>query len=131
MKTSIHILSSLIAMTIWSGVFNQAEAALDNGVEPENLGKGDWIWQIPNAIANVGASDVQGLINFEKSKGMRFLIVKCADGGQIWSQFNSDLVTRCHASGIKVFGFQYVYGSYFGSGQVQAEINTATTCMAI
>src|SRR5438445_2252432 len=87
--------------------------ALDNGVDPSNLGKGDWIWQVPNAEANVGATSVQGLVNFEATKGVRFVIVKGADGGDTadWTQFNTDLVTRFHAAGIKVFAFQYVYGS--------------------
>ncbi len=85
--------------------------ALDNGMNAGNLGKGDWIWQVPNAEANVGASSVQGLVNYEATKGMRFVIVKGADGGDTadWTQFNSDLVTRFHAAGIKVFAFQVRY----------------------
>src|SRR5579885_3658105 len=105
MKTSVKenrelktapILSSIMILMTWFAVLNPAMAALDNGVEPENLGKGDWIWQVPNAEANVGATDVQGLVNYEKSKGMRFVIVKGADGGDTadWTQFNSDLITR-------------------------------------
>ncbi len=132
MKRTTQIFCAISLLMVSLGGFNRtAQAALDNGVEPENLGKGDWIWQVPNAEANVGASSVQGLVNYEKSKGMRFVIVKGADGGQIWSQFTSDLVTRFHASGIKVFAFQYVYGSYYGSGQVAAEISAANYLMSI
>jgi hypothetical protein len=125
--------AAMCLLAILFGITRPAWAMLDNGVEPENLGKGDWIWVVANAEANVGASSVQGLVNFEKSKGMRFVIVKGADGGDTadWTQFNSDLVTRFHAAGIKVFAFQYVYGSYYGSGQVQAEINAANYLLGI
>ncbi|HZQ47401.1 MAG TPA: hypothetical protein VFC07_10345, partial [Verrucomicrobiae bacterium] len=132
MRKAAQIFLAISLLTAWSSGFNHvAQAALDNGVEPDNLGKGDWIWVVPNAEANVGASDVQGLVNYEKSKGMRFVIVKGADGGQVWSQFTSDLVTRFHAAGIKVFAFQYVYGSYYGSGQVAAEVSAANYLMGI
>src|SRR5271165_1114947 len=86
-----------------------ASALLDNGVDPYHLGKGDWIWQMSAMEANIGVSTVQAVIDFEKAHGMQFLIVKCSDGGQwgssYWPQFNTDLVTRCHAAGIKIFGF--------------------------
>jgi len=112
-----------------------ASALLDNGVDPSHLGKGDWIWEMDQTESNLGVSTVQAVINFEKAEGMQFLIVKCADGGQYgpdyWPQFDSDLVTLCHAAGIKIFGFGYVYGSYYGSGQVQAEIDAAVACMGV
>src|SRR5579883_1995291 len=132
MKATQVLCASTLLILLLGGFNCIAQTALDNGVEPDNLGKGDWIWVVPNAEANVGATSVQGLINYEKSLGVRFLIVKGADGGDTadWTQFNSDLVTRCHAAGIKVFAFQYVYGSYLGSGQVQAEINAANYLMS-
>jgi hypothetical protein len=114
-----------------------ASALLDNGVDPYHLGKGDWLWVLSDCENNVGTpGNLQGLIDFEKAKGMQYLIVKCADGGQYgsgttWAQFNSDLITRCHKAGMKIFGFGYVYGSYYGSGQVQAEINAAVACMGV
>src|SRR5262245_45122684 len=93
-------------------------ALLDNGVDPFNLGKGDWIWQVPQAQTAVGASDVQGLIDYEKNKGMQWITVKCGDGGSIWTQFNTNLIIRCHNAGMKIFGWAYSYGN-----NVQGEIN--------
>ena len=107
-----------------------AAAALDNGVDAANLGKGDWLWVLSDCESNIGApGNLQALIDFEKARGMRWLVVKSSDGGQVWSQFNSDLVTRCHNAGLKVFSFGYVYGG--SSSQVQYEINAAVTAMSM
>ena len=107
-----------------------AMAALDNGVDAANLGKGNWLWVLSDCESNIGApGNLQALIDFERARGMRWLVVKSSDGGQVWSQFNSDLVTRCHNAGLKVFSFGYVYGG--SSSQVQYEINAAVTAMGI
>ena len=134
-KESASRLKALSALILLLAGSRPASALLDNGVDPYHLGKGDWIWEMNQTEANLGVSTVQGVIDFEKAEGMQFLIVKCADGGQYgpayWPQFNSDLITRCHAAGIKIFGFGYVYGSYYGSGQVAAEISAAVACMGV
>ena len=119
----------------------QPKYLLDNGVDPANLGKGDWIWQMPTTISHLGlaAGDVQGVIDYEKSLGMQWITVKCGDGGNIWSQFNTDLITRAHAAGLKIFGWAYAYGnstSHYGSGSSQAaningEINVALNALAL
>jgi hypothetical protein len=109
-------------------------ALLDNGVDPYHLGKGDWIWQMNLAESDIGVTTVQGVIDYEKAKGIQFLIVKCCDGGITGfnnNQFNTDLVTRCHNAGIKIIGFGYVYGSYYGPNQVQSEIDAAVSSMRI
>ena len=135
--TKHHRLGIQVLTTLWLLFFGSgtALALLDNGVDPRHLGKGDWIWQMSAMEANIGVSSVQAVVDFEKAHGMQFLIVKCSDGGQwgssYWPQFNSDLITRCHAAGIKIFAFGYVYGSYYGSGQVAAEINAAVGCMGV
>src|SRR5439155_15691834 len=85
------------------------------GVDPYNMGKGDWIWQISSAETNTGATSVQGLVNYLKAKGLKWIVVKAGDGDSgpvtgAWTQFNSDLVTRVHNAGMKIFGYQFVYG---------------------
>ncbi len=101
-------------------------SALDSDIDPANLGKGDWIWQVPTCISALGLGSVQGLIDFEKSRGMRWITVKCGDGGSVWSQFNSDLVTRAHGAGLKIFGWAYAYGN-----NVQGEINVALNALGL
>lgn len=99
---------------------------LDGGVDPANLGKGDWLWQIPSCLNALGVGSVQGLIDYEKNRGMKWITVKCGDGGNIWSQFNADLVTRAHAAGLKIFGWAYAYGN-----NVPGEINVALNALSL
>ena len=110
---------------------------LDNNVDPANLGKGDWIWQMPATETRLGVSTVQDVINYEKSLGMQWITVKCGDGHSIYSQFTADLITRAHNSGLKIFGWAYVYGnsiSHYGStgtANVSGEITVALNALAL
>ena len=112
---------------------------LDSGINATNLGKGDWIWEMPQTETHLGLSsgDVQGVIDYEVSLGMKWITVKCGDGGSIWTQFSSDLVTRAHNAGLKIFGWAYAYGNnvaHYGSGSSQSaningEINVALNAL--
>ena len=109
----------------------RSNVVLYNGVDPANLGKGDWIWQMSTCISSVGAADVQGLIDYEKNKGMQWITVKCGDGSGIYPssgspQFTADLVNRAHAAGLKIFGWAYVYGA-----NVAGEIAVANNCLSL
>jgi hypothetical protein len=123
-----------VAVLFFAGAWTSP--ALDNGVDPYHLGKGDWLWQLDLCEQAIGApGNLQALIDFEKNKGMQFLIIKACDCDSTWGQFNADLVTRCHQAGMKVFGFQYIYGvnsppSWCTTG-VQGEINAACRAMAV
>lgn len=116
----------LFAGILTSSIHAATTNTLDFGVDPYNLEKGDWIWQMPASQTALGVPNVQGVIDYEVSKGMKWLAVKCGDGGSIWSQFNSDLITRCHNAGLKVFGWQYCYGS-----NVTGEINVALNALGL
>lgn len=87
---------------------------LPNGIDTQAMGKGDWIWQVNSVRANVGASDVQGVVDYMAAKGMQWVIVKAGDGNDgpsgSYSQFNTDLINRFHLKGIKVFGYHFIYG---------------------
>lgn len=100
----------------------QARAAVD----PTNMGKGDWIYVVSQAQTAVGAANLQGLIDYQVSKGMKYLIVKAGHGPVWWSQFNTDLITRCHAAGLQIFG----YGRCFGD-DVTGEINIGKQVLAL
>lgn len=99
---------------------------LPNGVDPANLGKGDWIWDIPSCKTALGVSTPAAVLDYEKAKGMQWVTVKCGDGGSIWSQFDSSLVSHAHAIGLKIFGWGFAYGS-----DVTGEINVAKNCLAL
>src|SRR5205809_3088072 len=90
-------------------------ASIVGGVDPNNMGKGHWIWQISAAETNTGSSTVQGMVDYLKSKNFKWIIVKAGDGNSgpvtgTWTQFNTDLVTRVHNAGMKIFAYQFVYG---------------------
>jgi len=107
----------------------QRKNLCDNGVDPAALGKGDWIWQMPTCTNRLGGyipavTNVQSLMDWEKNHGMDWIAVKCGNGGIIWSQFDTSLVTLAHAVGLKIFGWAYSYGS-----DVPGEINVAINAL--
>src|SRR5438876_11928541 len=86
-----------------------AQAQLANGIDPTNLGKGDWIWEMSACQTALGVSTPQAVINYEAAKGMRWITVKGADGGDTasWTQFNTTLIAQAHAAGLKIFAWAY------------------------
>ena len=92
-----------------------------------NLGKGDWIWQMPQTMTRLGVSTTQGVINYEAGLGMQWITVKCGDGTNIWSQFTSNLVAQAHAAGLRIFGWAYAYG--YNPTQVRGEIAVAVNAL--
>ena len=85
------------------------------GIDPNNMGKGDWIVDMRTAEANIGVSTVQGVIDYEKKEGMQWITVKYADGNNStgWTtenSFNSNLVSLCHNDGIKLLAWVFAYG---------------------
>lgn len=103
---------------------------LVGGVDPYNMGKGDWIWQIPSAQTNTNTTNVTDLAKFLKSKGMKWIIVKAGDAndgpvtGSWKNNFNKTVIDAFHAQGIKIFGYHFTYGGVFPNGK------NATTTLA-
>ena len=79
------------------------------GIDTNNMGKGDWIVSVSSAEASTGTSSVQGLVDYLKARGMKWVAVRAGDGNTILSQFTTDLVTRVHADGMKILGYQQIY----------------------
>ena len=98
-------------------------------VNPSNLGKGDWIFQMPQTETRLGVSTTQAVINYEVSMGMKWITVKCGDGTNIDNQFTATLVNQAHAANLKIFGFAYAYG--YNSNQVTGEIAVATNALSL
>jgi hypothetical protein len=115
------ILTALVVLT-----FAGATSPLSAAVDPTNMGKGDWIWMISSAQSALGVSTVQGVIDYEKNKGMKWIVVKCAQTGTWMSQFNSDLITRAHNAGMLIFGYERCFGD-----NVTAEVNAGKQCLAL
>jgi hypothetical protein len=91
---------------------------LDNGIDPANLGKGDWIYFLEAATNKLGGSvpsvkNVSTLMSYYKSIGMQFLVVKAGTGSTNFNnnQFSSSLVNAAHAAGLKIFGYTRSFGT--------------------
>lgn len=93
----------------------------DGGIDPANLGKGDWIYFMSAATNKLGGNvasvtNETSLMLFYKSQGIRYIIIKAAtsdvlfNGSYAVPQFNSNLVNIAHANGILIFGYNRSFG---------------------
>ena len=117
---------------IFIGLISPAQT-FATGVDPANLGKGDWIWELAAVESRLNISNTQAVIDYEASLGMQWIAVKCGDGTNglpsHWTQFSPALVTQAHNAGLKIFGFAYAYG--YNSNEVAGEINVATQALQL
>lgn len=109
----------------------------DGGINPANLGKGDWIWYVSWATNRLGGAapevvNLPTLMHYYKAQGLQYIIVKAGtgstnfNGGGPGPQFNSNLVHHAHAAGLLIFAYT---GSY--DDDVPGEIAMATRCFAL
>jgi hypothetical protein len=104
----------------WSSIFSFTTQPGSTSSSPFS-GKGDWMVNIDTCIQNTPLTThtLQGLIDWEKSKGIQFIIVKAGQGdhyfpsSSTYTKLDSTFVQICHTAGIKVFGFHYVYGGAY------------------
>jgi hypothetical protein len=93
----------------------------DGGIDPWNLGKGDWIYYMSMATNRLGqnvasVTNETSLMLFYKSVGVRYIMVKAATSDTLFNgsyslpQFNKHLVDVAHANGILIFGYNRSYG---------------------
>jgi hypothetical protein len=111
-------------------------AALVNGVDPGNLGQGDWIWVVSSCETAVGVATPQALMDYEAGKGMQWVAVKAGDGRNEWSQWTSTIINEAHAKGLKIFAWVYVYGNYTNttsgiSSSEAEELNVAKWALSV
>ncbi|MGI8967043.1 MAG: hypothetical protein ACR2H1_13285, partial [Limisphaerales bacterium] len=82
----------------------RADAVIrDGGIDPANLGKGDWVYSMTDATNKLGGhvnsvTNENSLMVYYKSQGIRYIIVKAATSDQLFNgcyagpQFTSNLV---------------------------------------
>jgi hypothetical protein len=73
---------------------------------PAFYGTGMWIWQLPRAYGG----SVSRIVAKARRHGVRTLFLKSGDGTRRWSQFNSFVVAAFKRAGLRVCGWQYMYG---------------------
>src|SRR6266699_4765692 len=93
----------------------------DGGIDPWNLGKGDWIYYMSDATNKLGGNisiitNETSLMLWYKSQGVRHIIIKAATSDTLFNgsynhpQFTSHLVNVAHANGILIMGYNRSYG---------------------
>jgi hypothetical protein len=134
--------AALAALAAWAlilaGGRGTAHAELlDGGVDPANLGKGEWIYVLSAATNHLGGSvdvvhDVPSLMAFFKSEGFQYIVVKAGTGAMDFNaggaspQFDSILVWQAHAAGLRIFGYTRSLGQ-----DVPGEIRLASRVYAL
>jgi len=78
---------------------------------PENPaeGKGIWIWHL--SYADNG--NITKIIQRAQAVGLDWIAIKGGDGTILWEdddELTSEIINQIHSAGIKVLGWQYVYG---------------------
>ena len=128
----LRILSiGLLALT---ASIQTSSAKIFDGVDSENLGKGDWIYYVSMATNHLGGhvssvTSVNTLMDYYVSQGLKWFVVKAGTGSTNFNgsgstpQFTSSLVTAAHNKGLKIFAYTRSYGD-----NIQGEINLATRC---
>jgi hypothetical protein len=69
-------------------------------------GSGMWIWYVSKA----NGGDTNAIVEQAKAHGISTVFVKSGDGTNYWTQFTPSLVSTLKAAGLRVCGWQYVYG---------------------
>jgi hypothetical protein len=68
--------------------------------------RGMWIWYLSRS----DGGNLASLVADAHRYGISTLLIKSGDGSGVWSQFNPSVVATLHANGLRVCGWQYVYG---------------------
>ena len=97
-------LALLASLTIGFASVQPASAAKINTAF---TGQSMWIWNMPHTEAG----NVARIIARAKTAKLTAVYIKSADGGGSWQQFTKPLVAALHAAGLRVCGWQFVYGS--------------------
>src|SRR5262249_21153085 len=93
-------------------------------------GLGMWIWYMSQS----DGGNVAALVAQAHAAGVSTLFIKSSDGStNYWSQFSPQLVQELHANGLKVCGWQYVYGTNpTGEAELGAEaVANGADCLVI
>ena len=122
-RQAIRLAIRTVALLLFCLLINTAEGTIrDGGIDPSNLGKGDWIYQMNQAVAQCNGNvpsvtDVPSLMIYLKNQGMQYIIVKAGTGTNLFStpgfspQFTSSLVNSAHAAGLWIFGYNRSYAT--------------------
>jgi hypothetical protein len=92
-------------------------------------GDGMWIWYVNKS----SGGNLSKIARKAKKHGIRTLYIKSSDGTNAWSQFTHRLVKYFHHRGLRVCGWQYVYGGHpkGEAKQGAAAVHKGADCLVI
>jgi hypothetical protein len=92
-------------------------------------GDGMWIWYVNKS----SGGNLSKIARKAKKHGIRTLYIKSSDGANAWSQFTHGLVKYFHHRGLRVCGWQYVYGGHpkAEAKQGAAAVHKGADCLVI
>jgi hypothetical protein len=102
---------------------NGFAAIRDGGIDPANLGKGDWIYSVKDATNQLrghirSVTNETSLMQFYKASGVRYIVIKAGTGASLYSgcyadpcQLTANLVSIARANGILIFGYNRSYAT--------------------
>jgi hypothetical protein len=105
------LLLLLAAGPLVGGAFSQTAGSpptTDAGDGPKNplAGDGMWIWYLSRSShGKLGA-----IARKAHSHGIETVLIKSGDGTTYWKQFSRSMVSALHARGLRVCGWQFIYG---------------------
>ncbi len=99
-------IAALAALCVSFGVAIGASRADAAGINAAFKGQSMWVWNMPQTEGG----NVAKIVARAKAAGVSAVYVKSADGSGAWKQFNRPLVNSLHAAGLRVCGWQFVYG---------------------
>ncbi len=114
---------------------NASAVIRDGGIDPANLGKGEWIFSVADCTNKLGGhitsvTNEASMFQYFKSIGIRYVIIKMATGSTNYGgcyasphQVTANLCNIAHANGVWVFGYTRSYGS-----DIAGEAAAATSC---
>ena len=111
----------LLVCALGAAVFPAYGVIRDGGIDPANLGKGEWIYSMLDATNKLSGhvtsvTNENSLMLYFKSQGIRWVIVKSATGSSLFygcypaPQFSSNLVNIAHNNGLLIFGDTRSFG---------------------
>jgi hypothetical protein len=74
---------------------------------PAFTGNGMWIWQLPRAHGG----SVSRIVAKARRHNVKTLFIKSGDGTNRWGQFSPSVVSAFKRAGLRVCGWQYMYGN--------------------
>ncbi|MGB2711664.1 MAG: peptidoglycan-binding domain-containing protein, partial [Conexibacter sp.] len=99
--------SNAVRVTVRRAPKVRAPGGTPPGVASAFDGSGMWIWYLSKSEGG----DPDAIAAQARAHGVTTVFVKSADGTGAWSQFSTEAVAALKATGLRVCGWQFVYGN--------------------